>query len=332
MILHCPRRLKIAEISKENILKYAQTIDEGLTSLEPLKIEASGRKYFRASSKQSSYVISFDDAEVNGQIVFINRANELADCNVRVPKIFQYDIDRNLTILEDLGDHSLIVEKNFYQQEKLVRSSLELLNQMHQVKHVDLHSTFWMGLESHSNKFSKVFCKEFLGLDMFENYKDLYVDMRPQIMDQQWTNCHFDFERRNLMVDSSNEIAVIDFQDLCIGPVGIDLAGIIVDHYISYSDQLIDNALKHYVQCLQLDVSVKDVNEWLRWGGIQRNMRILGTLSNLYIQDNRTFRLKDLPGILENLITLIPNDEFMSLKEHLSSAVMPKLHEELEAL
>ena len=149
MILHCPRRLKIAEISKENILKYAQTIDEGLTSLEPLKIEASGRKYYRASSKQSSYVISFDDAEVNGQIVFINRANELADCNVRVPKIYQYDIDSNLTILEDLGDHSLIVEKNFYQQEKLVRSSLELLNQMHQAKHVDLHSTFWMGLESH---------------------------------------------------------------------------------------------------------------------------------------------------------------------------------------
>jgi len=32
------------------------------------------------------------------------------------------------------------------------------------------------------------------------------------------------------------------------------------------------------------------------------------------------------------LITLIPNDEFMSLKEYLSSAVMPKLYEELKAL
>ena len=61
-------------------------------------------------------------------------------------------------------------------------------------------------------------------------------------------------------------------------------------------------------------------------------MRILGTLSNLYIQDNRTFRLKDLPRILENLITLLPNDEFMSLKENLSSIVMPKLLLELKAL
>jgi hypothetical protein len=58
----------------------------------------------------------------------------------------------------------------------------------------------------------------------------------------------------------------------------------------------------------------------------------LGTLSNLYIQDNRTFRLRDLPSILENLITLLPNDEFMSLKENLSSIVMPKLLLELKAL
>ena len=134
------------------------------------------------------------------------------------------------------------------------------------------------------------------------------------------------------MIDSNDEIAVIDFQDLCIAPVGIDLAGIIIDHYISYSDELINDALKHYVDCIQLDVTVNDVFEWLRWGGIQRNMRILGTLSKLYIQDNRTFRLKDLPRILENLITLIPNDEFMSLKNHLSSSVMPKLHEELKTL
>ena len=53
MILLYPRRLKIAELSKENILKYAQTYDEELTYLEPLKIEASGRKYFRASSEQA---------------------------------------------------------------------------------------------------------------------------------------------------------------------------------------------------------------------------------------------------------------------------------------
>ena len=67
---------------------------------------------------------------------------------------------------------------------------------------------------------------------MFDGYKDLYVDMRPQIMDQQWTNCHFDFERRNIHLLDNGDLALIDFQDMCFGPIGIDLAGILIDHYI----------------------------------------------------------------------------------------------------
>ena len=329
MILHYPRRLKIAEISKENILKYAQTIDEGLTSLEPLKIEASGRKYYRASSKQSSYVISFDDAEVNGQIVFINRANELADCNVRVPKIYQYDIGSNLTILEDLGDHSLIVEKNFYQQEKLVRSSLELLNHMHQAKHVDLHSTFWMGLESHSNKFSKVFCKEFLGLDMFENYKDLYVDMRPQIMDQQWTNCHFDFERRNIHLLDNGDLALIDFQDMCFGPIGIDLAGILIDHYIPCKLDTIKKYCNSFSELSVYEMSQENVYRATLWGGLQRNLRIMGTLTELYLKLNRSFRMHDLPQIVSNTAKISMELNQVSLANFLNNNVLQTLENKL---
>ena len=67
---------------------------------------------------------------------------------------------------------------------------------------------------------------------MFDGYKDVYVDMRPQIMNQQWTNCHFDFERRNIHLLDNGELALIDFQDMCFGPIGIDLAGILIDHYI----------------------------------------------------------------------------------------------------
>ena len=47
--------------------------------------------------------------------------------------------------------------------------------------------------------------------------------------------------------------------------------------------------------------------EFLRWGCIQRNMRILGTLANLYLKQDRAFRLKDLPMILLNLNSMIPD-------------------------
>lgn len=321
--------MKIAEISKANILKYAQTFNGDLTSLEPLKIEASGRRYFRASSKECSYVISYDDREVNGQLVFINRANELLDCNVRVPKIFNYRLDSNLTILEDLGDHSLIDEKNFYQQEKLVYLSLELLNQMHQSKHVDLHSTFWMGLESHSKKFSKVFCREFLDLEMFDGYKDVYVDMRPQIMDQQWTNCHFDFERRNIHLLDNGELALIDFQDMCFGPIGIDLAGILIDHYIPCKIDTIKKYCSIFSDLSVYDISPEDIYSATLWGGLQRNLRIMGTLTELYLRLNRSFRMHDLPQIVINTAMISQELNQVSLTNFLNDNVLQTLEDKL---
>jgi len=326
------RRLKIAEFSKANILKYAQSFDENLTSLEPLKLEASGRKYFRVASKESSYVISYDDRPVNGQLVFINRANELSDCNVRAPKIFQYDIDSNLTLIEDLGDHSLIDEKNFYQQDKLVNLSLELLNQMHQSKHVDLHSTFWMGLESHSKRFSKVFCKEFLGLEMFDGYKDLYVDMRPQIMDQQWTNCHFDFERRNIHLLENGELALIDFQDMCFGPIGIDLAGILIDHYIPCKIDTIKKYCMSFSELSVYDLSAEDIFSATLWGGLQRNLRIMGTLTALYLRLNRSFRMDDLPQIVMNTAIISKELNQVSLANFLIENVSQTLEDKLANL
>ena len=37
-------------------------------------------------------------------------------------------------------------------------------------------------------------------------------------------------------------------------------------------------------------------------------MRILGTLANLYIKHKRSFRLKDLPMVLLNLTSMIPEN------------------------
>ena len=79
---------------------------------------------------------------------------------------------------------------------------------------------------------------------MFEEYEDIFPNLRNEIMDQQWTNCHFDFERRNIQVIDNSELALLDFQDLCHGPIGIDLAGILVDHYIPLNLETLKKELK----------------------------------------------------------------------------------------
>ena len=319
-------------MNKEEALELANKTGFNAIEVDVLKLEASGREYYRLHfEKAESLVMCYLDPKKGNHNKFLHVSNFFTSLNINSPEIILADQATGVIVQQDLGDKCLI-DIDLNENPELLKQSVEILSKIQTAHIPQIDKLDEESLMMQMETIQSIFLEKFLSCKKLKELEILQARAFSKLSEQPWMNCHFDFERRNLMVDSSNEIAVIDFQDLCIGPVGIDLAGIIVDHYISYSDQLIDNALKHYVQCLQLDVSVKDVNEWLRWGGIQRNMRILGTLSNLYIQDNRTFRLKDLPGILENLITLIPNDEFMSLKEHLSSAVMPKLHEELEAL
>jgi len=324
--------LKIAELSQSQLLEYAQNFDGELNSIEPLKLEASGRQYFRIASKNNSYVISFDNRPINGQLIFINRANEFIESNVRVPKILKYDADRFLTILEDLGDHSLIQEENFYQKKSLVIASLELLNKMHQSKHKDLQTTFWMGLESHTKKFSKSFCTQFLKIDMFDEYKKFFVNLRSEIMDQQWTNCHFDFERRNIHILENGDLALIDFQDLCFGPIGIDLAGILIDHYIPCDLAALKNYCKSFSEISIYEISSEKMYTAALWGGLQRNLRIMGTLTELYLKFNRPFRMKDLPQIASNTAILSSELGEIGLTQFLRDNVLQTLEKKLPVL
>ena len=93
-----------------------------------------------------------------------------------------------------------------------------------------------------------------------------------------------------------------------IGPIGIDLSGILVDHYYSFDEIEVRSLLDYY--SLKSDIPEEvDLFDALKWGCVQRNMRILGTLSDLYTSKNRTFRLKDLPMILNNLIAILGNEK-----------------------
>jgi aminoglycoside/choline kinase family phosphotransferase len=332
MTRHFHWRLKIAEILQDQLLESAKDFDKGVIDIKPLKIEASGRRYYRALSRTNSYVMCHDDSPINGQSVFVDRSNKLANSNVRVPKILKYDSEKFLTIQEDIGDNSLILKENFYQDSSLVFNALSLLNDMHKAELNGIDSTFSIGLESHTKKFSKILCKEFLEIEIFDEFKDFLEAMRPELMNQQWGNCHFDFERRNIHEMANGELVLLDFQDLCFGPIGIDLAGILLDHYVDCDLEVLRNYCSTFSEISCYDLSADDVYHATCWGGLQRNLRIMGTLTNLFLRFNRPFRMKDLPQILANTITLSLALNQKPLAGFLQDQVAPELHKKLGSL
>ena len=73
-------------------------------------------------------------------------------------------------------------------------------------------------------------------------------------------------------------------------PIGIDLAGLFIDHYnfeTTFGEAKCGDLTNEHIEHGGLDImGIKEAEimcDYAIWGGIQRNLRILGTLSNLYL-------------------------------------------------
>ena len=295
-----------------------------------LKLEASGREYWRLIHNSNHLVLCFLDISNGDHLEFCNLADALSSHYVNVPKVLLHSPELGVTIQEDLGDDDLLEILDESNKAELTNKSLEQLIKIQEIPNLDIKKLSEEELLNQISLFSKVFCNQFLKIEADKSIVELSTAAIKNLRDSPKLNCHFDFERRNLIASKTNVISVIDFQDLCIGPIGIDLAGILLDHYLTFDEAFIKESLAFYKMKSSVDLNVDALFECFRWGGIQRNMRILGTLSRLYINNNRSFRLNDLPVILDNLISIIPND--LSCKNHLIDTIKPKLIEKLASI
>ncbi len=289
-----------------------------------------------------------------------------------VPRILSYDKELGVTVQEDVGDENLY---DLYDTDiDLPRdasvllglsTALELLFSLYHAEIPNLKKLSEKNLIDQMKTFVTVYLKNFLSISSSdikaqnENIENLIDETMTNLNSQPWVNCHTDFEGRNIMIqellDYNGNICfdespcLIDYQDMCIGPAGIDLAGLLFDHYNfgtteksvvqSQIEELLAEkfdsssfferkALNRSHVLTDTDPHLtnnkygKELYEYARWGAIQRNMRILGTLSNLYLNDKKSFRLPDLKNILFNLMEAIPNNH-SELKLFIEKVVLP---------
>ena len=182
--------------------------------------------------------------------------------------------------------------------------------------------------------FEDWFLTSYLELDYSTNDKKMLNDSWDLIVkecsQQSHVMCHFDFEFRNLMLLEKNEIGILDFQDLCLGPYAIDLVSILkdIENPLSHEDLL--NYLKFYMEDIKgnksEELKLSDLEKDLDFAGFQRQFRILGTLSRLHLRDKKSFRLKDLKQTLRFLqVDLAKYASLKELANFLTEKVEPKL-------
>ena len=313
-------------MKEEEVINLSSKCNFNATKAIPLKLEASGREYWRVLDNKDSLVLCYLNPSLGDHSDFLKISNLLNANNISTADVIHHNADIGVTLQKDLGDDDLLTIFNEENKQDLLKRSLDLLAKIQGLSQEEIPKLTHDELVDQMHLFKDIFCINFLAVEPDNSIDDLMLLTTENIKQQPLVNCHFDFERRNLILHQ-NQITVIDHQDMKIGPLGIDLSGILIDHYYPVNLKDINMMLAYFSKQIKSKYNSEELFNFLRWGSIQRNMRILGTLANLFIEHKRSFRLKDLPMILSNLECMIPDNHKSKL--FISEQLQPLLNKKL---
>lgn len=275
--------------------------------LHALHGDASSRSYYRLENHDGGIVMDASQSKESVPI-FIGMGSRLMDAKVRIPNIKSYDLNKGFVFLEDIGSTHLLdkcVEgvdaRPFYDK------AIETL--------VTVQSTSAKGLEPYDERFlleemnlmTQWYLKEYLGttLECIEGRMLLesFSLIAKEVLNQpQGIFVHRDYHARNLMVDSNDEIVVIDFQDAREGALTYDLVSLLRDAYMKLDARELRRLILLFRDLKGLDVDDETFIRWFDFTGLQRHIKILGIFARLSIRDGKKEYLKDIPLTLKYIL------------------------------
>ena len=277
----------------------SKTIGNNSFNIEELRQEASDRKYYRIKADNVSYVLADNFDKTDQSANFLYASKILKNSSVNVPEVLAFSEDLRFLLLQDLGDKSLDTDNEF-KDEKILEMALEQLSKIYFSDQDILRSATKESLLIQTDSFID-FCKENkLSNDEIKALENLRNNLVQNLLNQQFIPTHNDFERRNLMMFEEN-LFVIDFQDLNMGPIGIDLASIMYEHSYEYPKALIDNLLEKHLKDNGLNASSAELKDMIMHALAHRSMRVVGTFNKYFKEGKLLNRKLDLEKFLKRI-------------------------------
>ena len=294
----------------------SKTIGDSSFNIKELRQEASDRKYYRIKAKNISYVLTDNFDKTDQSANFLYASKILKNSSVNVPEVLAFSEDLRFVLLQDLGDESLDINDE-YKDEKVLEMALEQLSKIYFSDQDVLKSVTKESLLLQTKSFMD-FCREKkCSNDEIKSLENLRNELVHNLLNQQFIPSHNDFERRNLMM-FEEKLFVIDFQDLNMGPLGIDLASIMYEHSYEYPKALIDNLLEKHLKDNGLNASSAELKDMIMHALAHRSMRIVGTFNKYFKEGKLLNRKSDLDKFLKRIylaLSLLKKDEAAIVKK-----------------
>lgn len=285
-----------------------------VTQIKPLAGDASFRRYFRVHLPNEHYILMDAPPSHENCKPYMAIGRELHKHSIHVPQIFNDNLEQGFLLLEDLGDKSFFSALNVESKNRLYRQALESLVKIQKITCVTNYDLplFDEGMMMKEMMlFQEWFIEGVLKYFLSAAEKDLLVKTFHHIAEKITTfqQCfvHRDYHSRNLMILSSGDLGILDFQDAVWGPITYDAISLLKDCYISWPRDNILDLLGYYHYLLSSSHLIEGrafsdfVNEF-DWVGIQRHIKVIGIFSRLHLRDHKSTYLNDIPLAMRYLV------------------------------
>ena len=274
-----------------------------------IKGDASTRKFYRNTKKNS--IIVFANIEKNKNLLIYDSINKiLIKNNIIAPKLLRQNYKNNYIEIQDLGNKTIyqIFLKNKKNLYSIFRKVINVLNKIQLVKDKKIKNfrnifyqikdykkktildeaklfTYWYVPKKLNKKKTNIFNIKFnkeirLLLSKLNFKNDTFV--------------HRDFHVSNLIINSKNQIGLIDSQDALIGNKAYDLASLIDDVRHKTSNSLKEKVYNYYLKTNKKINADKFKNDFDILS-VLRNLKIIGIFMRLAERDKKKKYLKLIP-------------------------------------
>lgn len=286
--------------------------------------DASFRRYFRVdgAAPGSSFIIMDAPPAQENSAPFVQVAALMAAAGLRAPQVLAWDEPLGFMLLTDLGQQTLLdviaPPAGFLPAQptaahfELYMNAVDLLVRWQLASRPDVLPAYDDALLSRELAlFPEWYVGQHRGLRL-DSQKMATLDSAFAQIKASNLNAlggarvyvHRDFMPRNLMVSSTGELGVLDFQDAVYGPISYDIASLMRDAFLSWDEEFVlDITVRYWQKARKAGLPVgDDFGEFYRaveWMGLQRHFKILGIFARLTLRDGKPQYLRDTPRFIQ---------------------------------
>ena len=262
----------------------------GGARIAPLAGDASFRRYFRVHREDETAVLMDAPPEKEDSRPFLAIGKQLHDMGFSAPQPLAVDLEQGLILLEDFGDDRVgpVLARDPGRETPVYGTAVDILAALHTQPAGDVPPY----TESELLREARLFPDWYLpavGVAEAAGYDAAWAPLWPAVLAGPPVLTLRDYHADNLMIidrPGLRGLGLLDYQDALAGHPAYDLVSLLQDVRRVVAPALEDAMLARYLGA-RPDVDAAAFRTAYDILGAQRNIKILGVFTRLYVRDGK---------------------------------------------